>query len=65
MPVLRRVVEHRSLQPFGHEFQIHEVTGIVVGISVAVGITELAHQLRGSVAKMERHSAGLVVSCNL
>ena len=50
MLVFGRLVEHLAAQGFGHEFHIHEVARIVVGIFVAVGIVQVLHQLRGRIA---------------
>lgn len=60
MLIISRFVENFPFQSLRHELQVSEMSGIVVGIFVAVRITQVFHEFGWSVAKIERHTLELV-----
>lgn len=52
LAVFLRLVELDSLQFIRHEFKIGEMSRIVMGIFVSVAVSELFHELRGSVSEI-------------
>ena len=57
--ILGRIVENLACQAGRHELQIGEMTGIIVGILVAITVAKLLHQPGRSIPQIKGNRLGL------